>query len=34
VKGVIAFKDLVYFIALIAAWLLAAMAVIDYKKAG
>ena len=34
VKGVIAAKDVVYFIALIVAWLFAAMVVIDYKKAG
>ncbi len=34
VKGVIAFKDLAYFVALIAAWLAAAMVVVDYKKAG
>lgn len=34
VKGVIVLKDLAYFIALIAAWLLAAIVVVDLKKAG
>lgn len=34
IKGVIAFKDLFYFVALIAAWLMATMVVVDYKKAG
>lgn len=34
VKGEIAFRDLAYFIALIVAWLLATMVVVDYKKAG
>lgn len=34
VKGVIALRDLAYFVVLIVAWLLAAMVVVDYKKAG
>jgi ABC-2 type transport system permease protein len=34
VKGMIAFKDLAYFVALIVAWLLATMVLVDYKKAG
>ncbi|MEQ9123459.1 MAG: GldG family protein, partial [Alphaproteobacteria bacterium] len=34
VKGMLALKDIAYFAALIVAWLLATMVVVDYKKAG
>jgi ABC-2 type transport system permease protein len=34
VKGVIDARDVVYFVALMAAWLLATMVVVDSKKAG
>ena len=34
VKGVIALRDIVYFAALIVAWLLATMVVVDLKKSG
>jgi len=34
IKGMIALKDLAYFVALIVAWLLATMVVVDLKKAG
>jgi ABC-2 type transport system permease protein len=34
IKGVISLKDVAYFIALIMAWLMATMVVVDYKKAG
>jgi ABC-2 type transport system permease protein len=34
IKGVISLKDVAYFVALIVAWLMATMVVVDYKKAG
>ncbi|MGZ0187889.1 MAG: ABC transporter permease subunit [Alphaproteobacteria bacterium] len=34
IKGVISLKDVTYFVALIVAWLMATMVVVDYKKAG